>query len=115
MRTKTTIASLLAATMLVAAGTAQAETLRLLTWGSYAPEELVQKFEEEYPDIDVEVTFSNNEEMIAKLRATTCLVHGITCLRQHFTVRALDAIHCLRPQKDGLRARARLRRFEFDH
>lgn len=70
MRTKTTIASLLAATMLVAAGTAQAETLRLLTWGSYAPEELVQKFEEEYPDIDVEVTFSNNEEMIAKLRAT---------------------------------------------
>ena len=52
------------------AGGAQAETLRLLTWGSYAPDELVQKFEEEYPDIDVEVTFSNNEEMIAKLRAT---------------------------------------------
>ena len=52
------------------AGTAQAETLRLLTWGSYAPDELVQKFEAEYPDIDVEVTFSNNEEMIAKLRAT---------------------------------------------
>jgi spermidine/putrescine transport system substrate-binding protein len=41
-----------------------------LTWGSYAPDELVQKFEAEYPDIDVEVTFSNNEEMIAKLRAT---------------------------------------------
>ena len=49
---------------------AQAETLRILTWGSYAPEELVQKFEAKYPDIDVEVTFSNNEEMIAKLRAT---------------------------------------------
>ncbi|MBO6835632.1 MAG: extracellular solute-binding protein [Alphaproteobacteria bacterium] len=48
----------------------QAETLRLLTWGSYAPEEVIQKFEEKYPDIDVEVTFSNNEEMIAKLRAT---------------------------------------------
>ena len=28
------------------------------------------RFEAEYPDIDVEVTFSNNEEMIAKLRAT---------------------------------------------
>ena len=27
-------------------------------------------FEAKYPDIDVEVTFSNNEEMIAKLRAT---------------------------------------------
>ena len=47
-----------------------AETLRLLTWGSYAPDELIQKFEEMYPDITVEVTFSNNEEMIAKLRAT---------------------------------------------
>ena len=50
--------------------TASAETLRLLTWGSYAPDNLVKKFEEKYPDIDVEVTFSNNEEMIAKLRAT---------------------------------------------
>jgi spermidine/putrescine transport system substrate-binding protein len=41
-----------------------------LTWGSYAPEELVKKFEAKYPDITVEVTFSNNEEMVAKLRAT---------------------------------------------
>jgi spermidine/putrescine transport system substrate-binding protein len=70
MKIKSTLTGLLAATMLASAGAAQAETLRLLTWGSYAPEELVQKFEEEYPDIDVEVTFSNNEEMIAKLRAT---------------------------------------------
>ncbi|MXN65881.1 extracellular solute-binding protein [Stappia sp. GBMRC 2046] len=70
MRIKMTVASLLAATMLAGAGTAQAETLRLLTWGSYAPEELIQKFEEENPGIEVEVTFSNNEEMIAKLRAT---------------------------------------------
>ncbi len=64
---------LLAATALMlvsSAPFAQAETLRLLTWGSYAPEELIKKFEEENPDIDVEVTFSNNEEMIAKLRAT---------------------------------------------
>lgn len=49
---------------------AQAETLRLLTWGSYAPENVIEMFEAKYPDIDVEVTFSNNEEMIAKLRAT---------------------------------------------
>ncbi|HMA15391.1 MAG: extracellular solute-binding protein [Bacteroidota bacterium] len=63
-------AALLAATMLTAATTAQAETLRILTWGGYAPEEVIQKFEEKYPDIDVEVTLSNNEEMIAKLRAT---------------------------------------------
>ncbi len=67
-------AALMAATILTgaltAATTAQSETLRLLTWGSYAPEEVVRLFEEKYPDIDVEVTFSNNEEMIAKLRAT---------------------------------------------
>lgn len=69
MGIKALFAGLLAGTMLTAA-TAEAETLRLLTWGSYAPEELVKKFEAKYPDINVEVTFSNNEEMIAKLRAT---------------------------------------------
>ncbi|WP_375590450.1 extracellular solute-binding protein [Hoeflea alexandrii] len=66
---KLAIAGLLATTVMATAP-AQAETLRLLTWGSYAPDELVKKFEEKYPDITVEVTFSNNEEMIAKLRAT---------------------------------------------
>lgn len=60
----------IASTLLALSASADAETLRLLTWGSYAPEGLVEKFEEEYPDIEVEVTFSNNEEMIAKLRAT---------------------------------------------
>ena len=45
------------------------EKLRLLTWSGYAPDEVVAKFEEE-TGIDVEVTFSNNEEMISKLRAT---------------------------------------------
>lgn len=51
-------------------GTAQAETLRLLTWGNYAPDKVIELFEQKYPDIKVEVTFSNNEEMVAKLRAT---------------------------------------------
>jgi spermidine/putrescine transport system substrate-binding protein len=50
---------------------AQAETtLRLLTWGGYAPDKVIELFEAEYPDINVEVTLSNNEEMVAKLRAT---------------------------------------------
>lgn len=49
--------------------TAQAETLRLLTWGGYAPDEVIAKFEAETGHT-VEVTKSNNEEMIAKLRAT---------------------------------------------
>lgn len=56
---------------LVAASTSvQAETLRLLTWGGYAPDNVIALFEKKYPDIKVAVTLSNNEEMIAKLRAT---------------------------------------------
>jgi spermidine/putrescine transport system substrate-binding protein len=58
------------AAMLGGATAAQAETLRLLTWGGYAPDKVIEMFEAKNPDIDVEVTFSNNEEMIAKLRAT---------------------------------------------
>lgn len=45
------------------------ETLKILTWKGYAPQVLVDKFEKE-TGIKVELTFSNNEEMIAKLRAT---------------------------------------------
>jgi len=45
------------------------ETLKILTWKGYAPQPLVDKFEKE-TGIKVELTFSNNEEMIAKLRAT---------------------------------------------
>lgn len=70
MHTRTMLAGLLVATMLAGISGAQAETLRILTWGSYAPDELIQKFEAENPGVKVEVTFSNNEEMIAKLRAT---------------------------------------------
>jgi len=71
MTLKSLIAGLLGATALVvASGSANAETLRLLTWGGYAPDNVIQLFEKEYPDIKVEVTLSNNEEMIAKLRAT---------------------------------------------
>jgi len=55
--------------VMIMAVSAQAATLKLLTWKGYAPEELVKKFEKE-TGITVEVTFSNNEEMIAKLRAT---------------------------------------------
>lgn len=50
-------------------GAASADTLRLLTWGGYAPEDVVAMFEAETGHT-VEVTLSNNEEMIAKLRAT---------------------------------------------
>ncbi|MCK0106554.1 extracellular solute-binding protein [Marinobacter sp. S0848L] len=58
--------SLLAAT---AASPLLAEELRLITWGGYAPDEVVAQFEEE-TGIDVKITLSNNEDMISKLRAT---------------------------------------------
>lgn len=45
------------------------DTLKILTWKGYAPQELVDKFEQE-TGMKVELTYSNNEEMIAKLRAT---------------------------------------------
>jgi len=54
---------------LLAIAPAQADTLRLLTWGGYAPDDVVAAFEAETGH-KVEVTLSNNEEMVAKLRAT---------------------------------------------
>lgn len=45
------------------------ETLKILTWKGYAPAKLVKAFEKE-TGIKVKLTYSNNEEMIAKLRAT---------------------------------------------
>ena len=45
------------------------ETLELLTWKGYATKNLVDKFQQE-TGIEVKVTYTNNEEMIAKLRAT---------------------------------------------
>jgi spermidine/putrescine transport system substrate-binding protein len=50
-------------------GLCGAETLELLTWKGYAPKPLVDKFQQE-TGIEVKVTYTNNEEMIAKLRAT---------------------------------------------
>lgn len=58
-----------AAVLAISGGQSQAEELRLLTWGGYAPDDVVAMFEKE-TGIDVQVTLSNNEEMIAKLRAT---------------------------------------------
>lgn len=63
----------LIASVAFGAGKKEAEgagsTLRLITWSGYAPQELIDKFTAE-TGIKVEVTLSNNEEMISKLRAT---------------------------------------------
>ncbi len=66
---KTSIVSTIAVIAAFTAQGAYAETLRLLTWGGYAPDEVIALFEAETGHT-VEVTTSNNEEMIAKLRAT---------------------------------------------
>src|SRR5580698_1555636 len=49
--------------------TARADKLRIITWADYVPADLVAAFKKE-TGIDVEITLSNNEEIISKLRAT---------------------------------------------
>ena len=46
-----------------------AKRLRIITWADYVPAELIAKFKRE-TGIQVELTLSNNEEMISKLHAT---------------------------------------------
>ncbi|MBT8370589.1 MAG: extracellular solute-binding protein [Deltaproteobacteria bacterium] len=68
---KVFVTSLIVTTLLVFGfGYAHAAgELALLTWKGYAPKALVEKFQKE-TGVNVKVTYSNNEEMIAKLRAT---------------------------------------------
>jgi spermidine/putrescine transport system substrate-binding protein len=58
-----------AAALLLGAGIARADKLRIISWADYVPADLIAAFKKE-TGIDVEVTLSNNEEMISKLRAT---------------------------------------------
>ena len=52
-----------------ASALAQDNKLRLITWADYVPADVLAQFKKE-TGIDVEITLSNNEEMISKLRAT---------------------------------------------
>jgi spermidine/putrescine transport system substrate-binding protein len=45
------------------------KVLRVITWADYIPADLIAQFKQE-TGIQVQVTLSNNEEMISKLRAT---------------------------------------------
>lgn len=45
------------------------QKLRIITWADYVPAEVIAAFKKE-TGIDVDVTMSNNEEIISKLRAT---------------------------------------------
>jgi spermidine/putrescine transport system substrate-binding protein len=48
---------------------ADGQKLRIISWADYVPADLIAAFKKE-TGVDVEVTLSNNEEMISKLRAT---------------------------------------------
>ena len=58
-----------AVALALTSGVMAKDTLKIITWKGYAPKALVSAFEKE-TGIDVQVTYSNNEEMVAKLRAT---------------------------------------------
>ena len=66
---RTLLATSILAMGLTGAASAQEKTFKLLTWADYAPADVVAQFEKE-SGYKVEVTLSNNEEMISKLRAT---------------------------------------------
>ena len=55
--------------LLSSSAEADDKKLRLITWADYAPADVVALFKKE-TGIQVEVTLSNNEEIISKLRAT---------------------------------------------
>jgi len=58
-----------AAVLTFSSGAMSKETLKIITWKGYALKPIVTAFEKE-TGINVKITYSNNEEMIAKLRAT---------------------------------------------
>jgi spermidine/putrescine transport system substrate-binding protein len=67
--TRLVVAAGLLAAIISSPVLAQEQKLRLITWADYVPAEVVAQFKKE-TGIDVEITLSNNEEMISKLRAT---------------------------------------------
>ena len=70
IQTKRTLISLAVLSLTLAgSAVAQEKTFKLLTWGDYAPADVVAQLEKE-SGYKVEITLSNNEEMISKLRAT---------------------------------------------
>lgn len=69
MKSKISRVALAALLLTVGAAQAQDKTLRLITWADYVPKDVMEQFTKE-TGIKVEVTLSNNEEMISKLRAT---------------------------------------------
>jgi len=69
-RMRTLLAAvLMLASVLACTTSADDSKLRLITWADYAPADVIALFKKE-TGIQVQLTLSNNEEMISKLRAT---------------------------------------------
>src|SRR5476649_1527593 len=68
---RTLITAMLVSTLIGIAPSARADNqkLRIISWADYIPADVIAAFRKE-TGIEVEVTLSNNEEMISKLRAT---------------------------------------------
>lgn len=75
---------------------ADSNTLRLLTWADYAPKDVIEQFKKE-TGIAVEVTLSNNEEMISKLRATGGSGFDLVQPSQDRIVSAQKQFHIYKP------------------
>jgi spermidine/putrescine transport system substrate-binding protein len=69
MRTGRLLLLMLSLAVAGAAPADDAKKLRIITWSDYVPAEVAAQFRTE-TGIQVELTLSNNEEMISKLRAT---------------------------------------------
>jgi spermidine/putrescine transport system substrate-binding protein len=69
MRSFVIIWAMLALSGMAGPALADGQKLRIISWADYVPADLVAAFEKE-TGYQVEVTLSNNEEMISKLRAT---------------------------------------------
>jgi spermidine/putrescine transport system substrate-binding protein len=69
MRTRHLLVLALGLALAALARADDAKKLRIITWSDYVPAEVAAQFKAE-TGIQVELTLSNNEEMISKLRAT---------------------------------------------
>jgi spermidine/putrescine transport system substrate-binding protein len=69
MRSISFLGALLLLICVGGAARADNQKLRIISWADYVPAEVIAAFKQE-TGIDVELTLSNNEEMISKLRAT---------------------------------------------
>jgi len=73
-----------------------AKRLRIISWADYVPKVVIEQFKQE-TGINVEVTLSNNEEMISKLRATGGAGYDLAQPSQDRILGPLQEFHLYKP------------------